>query len=114
PGLAGSLTIPGTVWNMLPAPGERLFALGSDYTSTATTSGEAVSLKYLDVTTPSSPTLIGTSTFGSGWAWTPAAGTFKAFTMDASKGLVVLPFSGWSYDSQAYNNGLQLIDFTAS
>jgi hypothetical protein len=34
--------------------------------------------------------------------------------MDATKGLVVLPFSGWSNDSQAYNNGLQLIDFTAS
>ena len=32
--------------------------------------------------------------------------------MDATKGLVVLPFSGWSYDAQAYNNGLQLIEFT--
>jgi hypothetical protein len=116
PSLAGTLNIPGTVWNILPAPNLRMFALGSDYTSTSTssTTGEAVSLKYLDVTTPASPSLIGTSTFGSGWAWTPAAGTFKAFTMDATKGLVVLPFSGWSYDAQAYNNGLQLIDFTAS
>ena len=32
--------------------------------------------------------------------------------MDATQGLVVLPFSGWSYDAQAYNNGLQLIEFT--
>jgi hypothetical protein len=114
PFLAGTLHISGTVWNILPAPSQRLFALGSQYTSTATSSGSAVSLEYLDVTDPAAPQLVGTSTFGSGWAWTPAAGTFKAFTMDASKGLVVLPFSGWSYTSQAYNNGLQLIDFTAS
>ena len=32
--------------------------------------------------------MLGTSTFGNGWAWTPAAGTFKAFTMDKDKGLV--------------------------
>ncbi len=114
PALAGTLYISGTVWNILPAPSSRLFALGSQYTSTPTTSGSAVSLEYLDVTTPSSPQLIGTSTFGSGWAWTPAAGTFKAFTMDATQGLVVLPFSGWDYTNQTYNDGLQLIDFTAS
>src|SRR4029077_4815432 len=104
--------IPGSVWNILPAPQSRLFALGSD-TSTSS-SGEAVSLKYLDVTTPTAPVLLGTSTFGQGWAWTPAAGTFKAFTMDATKGLVVLPFSGWSSTAQTYNNGLQLIEFTPS
>ena len=114
PTLAGTLNISGTVWNILPAPSSRLFALGSQYTSTPTTSSEAVSLQYLDVTTPSAPQLLGTSTFGSGWAWTPAAGTFKAFTMDATKGMVVLPFSGWDWTNQSYNNGLQLIDFTAS
>ena len=114
PALAGTLTIPGNVWNILPAPGLRLFALGSDTTSTAQVYSTAVSLKYLDVTTPASPKLLGTSTFGQGWAWTPAAGTFKAFTMDATQGLVVLPFSGWDSGSQQYNDGLQLIDFTAS
>ncbi len=57
---------------------------------------------------------MGTSTFGQGWAWTPAAGTFKAFTMDATQGLVVLPFSGWSAQSQSYLNGLQLIEFNAT
>ena len=112
PALAGTLSIPGTVWNILPAPSLRLFALGSDYTSSS--NGDSISLKYLDVTNPSSPQLIGTSAFGQGWAWTPAAGTFKAFTMDATQGLVVLPFSGWSYTNQTYNDGLQLIDFTAS
>lgn len=110
PLLAGSTTIPGTVWNILPAPQARIFALGNDWSNQS--SGDSVSLKYLDVSNPASPTLLGTSTFGQGWAWTPAAGTFKAFTMDATKGLVVLPFSGWSSQSQAYNNGLQLIEFT--
>jgi hypothetical protein len=110
PKLAGSASIPGTVWNILPAPQQRIFALGNDWSNP--TGGDSVSLKYLDVTDASAPKLIGTSTFGQGWAWTPAAGTFKAFTMDATKGLVVLPFSGWSYNSQSYNNGLQLIEFT--
>jgi hypothetical protein len=114
PTLAGTLNISGTIWNILPAPSSRLFALGSQYLNTGTTSSDSVSLQYLDVTTPSNPQLIGTSTFGNGWAWTPAAGTFKAFTMDATKGMVVLPFSGWDYNSTTYNNGLQLIDFTAS
>src|SRR5262249_50807755 len=53
-------------------------------------------------------------TFGEGWAWTPAAGTFKAFTKDDTQGLVVLPFSGWSDKFDTYNNGLQLIEFTPS
>jgi hypothetical protein len=114
PALAGTLSIPGTVWNILPAPSLRLFALGSDYGSSTSGNSDSVSLKYLDVTTPSAPQLIGTSTFGQGWAWTPAAGTFKAFTMDATQGLVVLPFSGWNNTTGAYNDGLQLIDFTAS
>jgi hypothetical protein len=110
PALAGTLQIPGSVWNILPAPNTRLFALGNDYN----VNSDSVSLKYLDVTNPSAPQLLSTATFGQGWAWTPAAGTFKAFTMDATKGLVVLPFSGWDYNSGKYNNGLQLIDFNAS
>jgi hypothetical protein len=114
PVLAGTLTIPGNVWNILPAPGLRLFALGSDSSNTPGFYSSSVSLKYLDVTTPSSPKLLGTSTFGQGWAWTPAAGTFKAFTMDATQGLVVLPFSGWDSGTEQYSDGLQLIDFTAS
>jgi hypothetical protein len=66
----------------------------------------------LDVTDPTNPTVLGTSEFGKGWAWTPAAGTFKAFTKNDTDGLVVLPFSGWSPDANKYNNGLQLIEFT--
>jgi hypothetical protein len=109
PKLAGTVTVPGSVWNILPAPGSRIFALGNDY---RTFEGASVSLQYLDVTDPAQPKLLGTSTFGQGWAWTPAAGTFKAFTMNAATGLVVLPFSGWDPTGGGYNNGLQLIEFT--
>ena len=112
PRLAGTVTVPGVVWNILPAPGSRIFALGNDYQRGG--QGDPVSLHYLDVTNPAAPALLGTSTFGQGWAWTPAAGTFKAFTMDATRGLVVLPFSGWDPTGRGYNNGLQLIEFTPS
>ena len=110
PRLAGTVTVPGMVWNILPAPSSRIFALGDDYQGDGY--GDSVSLHYLDVTDPNAPVVLGTSTFGQGWAWTPAAGTFKAFTMDATKGLVVLPFAGWDEMSGNYNNGLQLIEFT--
>ncbi|HEU4726538.1 MAG TPA: beta-propeller domain-containing protein [Kofleriaceae bacterium] len=112
PKLAGTINVPGTVWNILPAPGSRMFALGNDFQSP--NEGDPVSLQYLDVSDLAAPKLLGTATFGQGWAWTPAAGTFKAFTMDATSGLVVLPFSGWDFAGQGYNNGLQLIEFTPS
>ena len=110
PLLAGATSLPGEVWNLIPA-GDRLFALGNEYTGEQYTNSQ-VSLRYLDVSDPKQPTLLSTSKFGNGWAWTPAAGTFKAFTMDKAKGLVVLPFSGWDNASYQYNNGLQLIEFS--
>ncbi len=116
PKLAGQTEIPGSVWLMIPS-GNQLFALGQDYNSTPYYSSSRVSLKYLDVTSATAPSLLGTSSFGDGWAWTPAAETFKAFTKDPNnlgpgQGLVVLPFSGWSASSRAYNNGVQLIEYT--
>jgi hypothetical protein len=113
PTLSGQTSIPGSVWLMLPS-GNQLFALGQQ---TATNySSTQVSLNYVDVSNPAAPTLLGTSAFGEGWAWTPAAETFKAFvrgtTLDGSQGMVVLPFSGWDAASQQYNNGVQLIEYT--
>ncbi|MES1176309.1 MAG: beta-propeller domain-containing protein [Myxococcales bacterium] len=114
PALAGETQLAGEVWNIIPA-GNRLFALGNEYVpGDQYYTSSQVSLRYLDVSDPAAPKVIGTSKFGDGWAWTPAAGTFKAFTMDKSQGLVVLPFSGWDNESYAYNNGLQLIEFTDS
>jgi hypothetical protein len=109
PTLVGQTSIPGSVWLMIPS-GNQLFALGNDDTSNSS----QVSLKYLDVTDPTMPKSIAGSpaNFGGGWAWSPAASTFKAFTNDPTQGLVVLPFSGWDASSGQYNNGVQLIDFT--
>jgi hypothetical protein len=111
PKLAGSAEITGNVWLFMPS-GNKLFALGNEYSPSGPYyDSSKVSLRYLDVTDPSKPTVIGSSVFGEGWAWTPAAGTFKAFTKDDKQGLVVLPFSGWSSKTYSYNNGLQLIEF---
>lgn len=112
PKLAGSTDITGAVWLFMPS-GNKLFALGNDYSPMGPYyDSSKVSLRYLDVTDAAKPYVIGTSTFGEGWAWTPAASTFKAFTKDDKQGLVVLPFSGWSSKSLAYQNGLQLIEFS--
>lgn len=108
PRLTGSVNISGQIWLFMPAA-NRLFALGNDCNNE--TYGSNVSLGYLNVTDPSAPRMIGTATFGQGWAWTPAAGTFKAFTKNDAEGLIVLPFSGWDTTSSEYNNGLQLIEF---
>jgi hypothetical protein len=110
PRLAGQTAITGSVWNFIPA-GDRLFALGNDSADGTYTSSQ-IALRYLDVTDPAAPRVIGTSAFGQGWAWTPAAGDFKAFTMDATRGLVVLPYSGWDNRGAQYNNGLQLVEFS--
>jgi hypothetical protein len=109
PFLAGQTQVPGTVWLMVPS-GHQLFALGS----TSNQNSEQIALAYIDVTNAASPTPIGNSTFGEGWASTPAQGTFKAFTLDSTRGLVVLPFSGWDASKAAYNDGVQLIEFTPS
>ena len=112
PRLAGQTKVSGNIWNFTPA-GDRLFALGNtDYNPQTNVYGTRISLRYLDVTDPTKPVIIGDKQFGEGWAWTPAAGTFKAFTKNDTDGLVVLPFSGWSPDNNKYNNGLQIIEFT--
>jgi hypothetical protein len=106
----GSSTIDGQISLMIPN-GNRLFALGNTYDCT---NGyrSPISLAYFDMTDPTKPKALGTADFGKGWAWTPATGTFKAFTKDDTQGLVVLPFSGWDPSGYDYNNGLQLIEFT--
>ena len=111
PHLAGSVDISGQIWLFMPN-GNRLFALGNQCDMARDYYGSSVSLTYLDVSNAASPTSVGTASFGQGWAWTPAAGTFKAFTKNDTEGLVVLPFSGWDSTSYQYNNGLQLIEFT--
>lgn len=113
PKLAGSTNINGAVWLFMPLGNDRLFALGNEYgqSNGGYYSSSQVSLRYLDVADATNPKVLGTSTFGSDWAWTPAAGTFKAFVRDDAQKLVVLPFSGWNYNSYEYTNGVQLIEY---
>ncbi|MFZ5897499.1 MAG: beta-propeller domain-containing protein [Myxococcota bacterium] len=111
PTLKGTVNVAGQIWNFTPA-GNRLFALGNSYSSKNNSYGSQVDLHYLDVTDAAAPNALGKASFGEGWAWTPAAGTFKAFTKNDAEGLVVLPFSGYDYNSYQYNNGVQLIEFT--
>jgi hypothetical protein len=112
PKLAGQTQIPGSVWNFTPA-GDRLFTLGNERDVQTGSYSSKISVSYLDVSDATQPKVMGApANFGEGWAWTPAAGTFKAFTKSDTEGLVVLPFSGWSSNYRHYNNGLQLIEFT--
>jgi hypothetical protein len=114
PAFAGQTQISGAVWNFTPSgDGTRLFALGNQaYNPQTGVNGSQITVEYLDVTDATNPMVLGNASFGQGWAWTPAAGTFKAFTKSDADGLVVLPFSGWDSGYDKYNNGLQLIEFT--
>ena len=93
PKLAGQTMIDGSVWLFMPTSSgtgdqlsQQLFALGNGGGGSLQ-NGAAVSLNYLDVTNEAAPRVIGTSSFGNGWSWTPAATTFKAFTLDTHAGL---------------------------
>jgi hypothetical protein len=110
PRKVGSTSIEGQTYLMIPS-GDRLFALGNDYDCTSGYQSP-ISLSYFDVSDGANPVSLGSANFGEGWAWTPAAGTFKAFIKDDAQGLVLLPFSGWDPAGYAYQNGVQLIEFT--
>ena len=97
-----------------PARAEpRIFALGNDYDGSDYAAARCRS-RYLDVTDPAhAEACSAPRRSATGWAWTPAAGTFKAFTMDATQGPGGAAVQRLGSTSRtAYNNGLQLIEFT--
>jgi hypothetical protein len=106
PRLAGTVAVPGEIWNLFWLPGSRVVSLGHDFH--AGHAGDPVALQYLDVTDPASPQLLGTATFGGGWPWLPEQGMFKAFTLDDTGGLLAVAFSGWTDGS----DGVQLIELS--
>ena len=107
--LAGSISVPGALYAFFPQ-GDRLFALGSAYSSTSTSSN--LNLHYVDVSNAAAPTLLGRAAFGGNWGWSAAASTFKAFANNTTEKLVALPFAGWDYRSSEYKNGVQVIEYT--
>jgi len=87
----GATKLEGEISLMMPN-GQNLFVLGNNYDCTNDTQSP-MALAYFDMSDPVHPHSLGTADFGQGWAYTPAAGTFKAFTLDTTQGLVVLPFT---------------------
>jgi hypothetical protein len=111
PKLAGSTQLDGNIWLFMPE-GNQIFALGNTYTPSGPYDQNLVEVQYVDVTNIAAPKVLGASQFGSGWSWSPAANTFKAFVVNSQQGLAVVPFSGWDNNTSQYTNGVQLVQFT--
>ena len=109
----GQLEMPGFVYHMEPR-GNRMYALGFD----GTNPDGALNVSLFDVENLAEPKLLSRVNFGGNW------GSFaegqnqihKAFSILPEQGLIMVPFSGESYDEQAcvydWGSGIQLIDFT--
>jgi hypothetical protein len=108
----GEVEMPGYLYYMEPR-GERMIALGMDSGNTA--GGLTVSI--FDVADLSQPALLSRANFGGTWGWAPEDQDriHKAFRIFDEVGLIVMPFSGWSYSGTScgsYTSGVQLLDFT--
>jgi hypothetical protein len=109
----GELEMPGFVYHMEPR-GDRLFALGNDPDNP----DGALNVSLFDVTDLADPVLLSRAPFGGDF------GSFaegqnqihKAFSILPEVGLILVPFSGGSYDELTceyeYGSGIQLVDFT--
>jgi hypothetical protein len=109
----GQLEMPGWVYHMEPR-GDRVFALGYD---PANPDG-ALNVSLFDVSDLTQPQLLSRVAFGGDW------GSFaegqnqihKAFSILPDQGLILVPYSGGSYDDVTceyeYGSGIQLVDFT--
>lgn len=109
----GELEIPGWVTHMEPR-GDRVLGLGHDPSNPE----GALNVSLFDVSDFARPTLLSRVHFGGDW------GSFaedqdrlhKAFTILDEQGLLLVPFSGWSYEDDdacrgSYRSGIQLVDW---
>jgi hypothetical protein len=113
---AGELVMPGFVYHMEPR-GDRVLGLGLDNTSGT----GSLHVSLFDVSDLSAPTMIDRVNFGGEWGWfaEDQDRIHKAFRVLDDAGLVLMPFSGWSYDDLDVNgcgygtwqSGVQLIDW---
>jgi hypothetical protein len=113
---AGELVMPGWVYHMEPR-GDRVVGLG--YDNSSGTGSLHVSL--FDVSDLSAPTMLARVNFGGEWGWfaEDQDRIHKAFKVLDDAGLVLMPFSGWSYTDLDVNgcgygewqSGIQLIDW---
>jgi hypothetical protein len=108
----GELEMPGWVYHMEPR-GNRLYALGFDPDNQE----GSLHVSLFDVENLAEPVLLSRVAFGGDW------GSFaegqnqihKAFSIMPELGLILVPFSGSSYDETTcyydYGSGIQLVDF---
>jgi uncharacterized secreted protein with C-terminal beta-propeller domain len=108
----GELEMPGWVYHMEPR-GNRVYALGYDPENP----DGSLNVSLFDVENLAEPRLLSRVAFGGDW------GSFaegqnqihKAFSILADQGLILVPFSGGSYDEVTceydYGSGIQLVDF---
>jgi len=116
PQQVGELEMPGWVYHMEPR-GDRVLGLGFDQGNEE--GGITVSL--FDVSNLAAPTMLSRVNFGGDWGSLAEDQDriHKAFNILDSQGLILVPFSGWSYDtgvdmcsySSAYLSGVQLVDW---
>jgi hypothetical protein len=115
----GELEMPGWLYHMDPR-GNRLVALGFDQNNPE----GAMTVSLFDVSDLSDPTMISRVNFGGDWAWVAEDQDriHKAFNVLPVDELVLVPFSGWSYNKTnqderdyycggSYQSGIQLVDW---
>ena len=110
PKQAGELQMPGFLYHMEPR-GDRMIALGRDNGNDA----GGLTVSVFDVADINKPTMLSRVNFGSEWGWLPEDQDriHKAFRIFDSDNLIVVPFSGSTYDKNgcySYGSGVQLID----
>jgi hypothetical protein len=111
----GELEIPGWVYYMHPH-GDRLLGLGFDQGN----EDGALHVSLFDVSDLDTPTMIERVNFGGEWASLAEDQDriHKSFRVLDEENLIVIPFSGWTYDestadcqSSSYQSGVQLVDW---
>lgn len=113
PKQVGELAMPGWIYFMEPR-GERLVSLGYDQGNAA----GALAVSLFDVSNLATPTLLDRVSFGGNWSWISEDQdrVHKAFQVLDASNLILMPFSGYSYDSSScwsgYQSGVQLIDWS--
>lgn len=112
PRQVGELEMPGWIYHMEPR-GDRVVALGYDQGNPA----GALTVSLFDVADLSKPTMLDRVNFGGNWSWIgeDQDRVHKAFQVLDTANLVLMPFSGDSYDDtdchSRWVSGVQLVDW---
>lgn len=113
PRQVGELEMPGWIYYLAPR-GNRLIGLGYDQGNPQ----GSLTVSLFDVTQLATPILLDRVNFGGDWANLPEDQDriHKAFRILDDRGLILVPFNGWSYDFSGRNcasnfrSGVQLVD----